>query len=92
MNPTRGRANGSGDIFKKGNDIVVCPLLDLENFRNRKTRPFPDFSRVLFRDLAELGHRFAREQFDLKPNLEFALVGPDIAHLRPRVTIDHAAR
>ena len=80
MNPTRSRANGSGDIFKKGNDIVVCPLLDLENLRNRKTRPLSNFSRVLFRDLAELGHGFAGEQFDLEPDLEFALVGPDIAH------------
>ncbi len=76
----------------KCDDIVIGALLDLENLRNRKPRPLSDFSRVLFRNLAELGHRLAGEQFNLEPDLEFALVCPDVAHLRPRITIDHAAR
>ncbi len=46
----------------------------------------------VFGNLAQLGHRFAGQRFDLQPDLEFALVRPKLAHLRPGITIDHPAK
>ena len=71
---------------------MIRALLDLEDLRDRKARLLSNFGCVFFRDLAEIGHCLASEQLDLEPNLEFALVRPHVAHLRPRITIDHAAR
>ena len=92
MYPARCRTHRSSDIFEECYDIVIGALFDLEDLRNRKARPLSDFNRVSFRNLAELCHRLAGEQLDLKPDLEFALVRPNVAHPRARVTIDHAAR
>ena len=92
MNPARGRPDRSGDVFQKGDDVVVRALLDFRDLRNGEARPLSNFGRVLFRNLAELGHRLAGKQFDLKPDLELALVRPNVAHLRPGITIDHARK
>src|SRR5438552_19124310 len=92
MNPARGWPNRIGDVFEKGDDIVVSALLDLRNFWNGETRPLSNFHRVLFWNLTELGHRLAGKQFDFQPDLEFVLVRPNVAHLRPGITIDHAPR
>jgi len=36
------------------------------------------------------GHEgFAGQQFDLQPDLKFALFRPDVAHLRTRVALNH---
>ena len=48
MNPARGRPNRIGDVFEKGDDIVVSALLDLRNLWNGETRPLSNFRRVLF--------------------------------------------
>ena len=71
---------------------MVRAFFDLEDFWNRKARLLSNLDRVLLRNLAELGHGLASEQFNLEPDLELALVGPNVAHLRPRITINHAAR
>ena len=92
MNPARSRAYRSSNVFEERDDIVVCALLDLEDLWDRKARLLSNFGCVFFRDLAKIGHRLGSEQFNLEANLEFALVGPNVAHLRPRITIDHAAR
>jgi hypothetical protein len=42
--------------------------------------------------LAELGHGLAGQYFNLEPNLKFPLVRPNLAHLRPGITIDHRAK
>jgi hypothetical protein len=39
--------------------------------------------------LAQLGHRFARERFDLQPDLELALIRPKLTHFGPGITINH---
>ena len=49
----------------------------------------PDLRRVRFGNLAQLGHRFTGQRFDLQPNLELALFRPKLTHLRPGITIDH---
>ena len=85
-------ANRRGNIFEKRDDIVIGALLDLEDFRNRKTRPLSNLGGILFRNLAELGHCLAGKQFDLEPDLVFALIRPDLAHLRTGITIDHPAK
>src|SRR5437588_10964221 len=92
MDPACRRANRRRNILKKSDDVVVRAFLDLQNFRNRKARLLAKLSRVLLWNLAELGHRFARKNFNLEPDLKFALVGPNLRHLRPRITIDHAAK
>ena len=71
---------------------MVRALLDLGDLRDGKPRPLPDFRGVRLRNLAELGHRLAGEGLDLQPDLELALVRPELAHLRPGITIDHAAK
>ena len=89
MNPTRCRSNRRGDVFEERDDIMIGSLFDLEDFRNREARPLSNLSGVFFWNLAALGHRFAGENFNLEPDLKFARVRPELAHLRPRITIDH---
>jgi hypothetical protein len=68
---------------------MIGALFDLEDFRNRESRSLSNFSGVFFWDLAALSHRFAGEDFNLEPDLKFARVRPELAHLRPGITIDH---
>ena len=89
MDPTRRRSDRFSHVLKKSDDIVVRPLLYLQNFWNRKSRPLPNFRCVILWDLAKLGHRLAGEHFNLQPDLEFALVRPDLAHFWPGITVNH---
>ena len=89
VHPACGGANGRGDIFKKGNDIMVGPLLDLEDLGDGKLSLFADGLGVGSRNLAETGHRLAGEGLDLEPDFVFALVRPERAHLRLGITVDH---
>ena len=41
------------------------------------------------RDLSDRRHRLAGERFDLEPDFEFPLLGPEFAHRRAGITIDH---
>src|SRR5947207_12476159 len=52
----------------------------------------PNFRCIPLRNLAKLSHCFAGEHFNLKPNLKLAFVRPDLAHLWPGITIDHAGK
>src|SRR5438876_8120256 len=92
MDPARRRANRFSHILQKSDDVVICPLFDLKDLGNRKSRSLPNFSSVLFRDLTQLRHRLAGEHFDLQPNLELAFVRPDFAHLWPRITVNHSGK
>src|SRR3954452_25333259 len=71
---------------------MVCPLLDFGDLGDREPRFLPDFRRILLPDLAQLGHCFASQSLDFQPDLEFALVRPELAHPRPGITIDHSAK
>src|ERR1700732_3982495 len=92
MDPTRRRSDRGRNIFQERDDIMIGALLDLEDFRDRKTRFLANLGSILFGNLAELGHRFASKHFDLQPDLRFALNRPDLAHLRTGITIDHPAK
>ena len=91
VNPARGRAHAGRDVFEKRDDVVIRAFLDLVDLRDRKARALPDFRRVRRRNFADLGHRFAGEGFDLEPDLEFPLLGPELAHRRAGITINHRA-
>ena len=71
---------------------MIRPLLDLQDLGDGELRPLADLPRILLRDLAELGHRLAGERLDFEPDLEFAFVRPQLAHLWPRVAVDHARK
>jgi len=92
MNPASRRPDRRCDIFEERDDIMIRALLDLEDFRNRKPRFLSNLVGILFGNLAELGHCFASKQFDLQPDLIFALIRPDLAHLGTGITIDHPAK
>jgi hypothetical protein len=92
MDPAGGRPDRARDVFEKRYDVVIGAFFDLRDLRNRKPRSLANFGCVFLRDLAELGHRLAGEQFDFQPDLEFAFVRPDLAHLRPGITINHCRK
>src|SRR6478736_1032754 len=69
---------------------MVSSLFDFENRRNREPRSFSNLSSVLFRNLAKRCHCLAGEHFNFQPDFKLSLVRPDFAHLRPRITVDHA--
>ena len=89
MDPARGRSDASRHIFEKCDDIVIRALLDLVDLRNGEVRALANLHRVRLRDLPDLRHRFAGESFDLEPNLEFSLLGPELAHRRAGISINH---
>src|SRR5881398_1009859 len=89
MDPARRWSDRFSNILEKGDDVVICPLLDLRDLRNGEPRSLPNFRCVPLRNLAKLSHCFAGEHFNLKPNFKLAFVRPDPAHLWPGVTIDH---
>src|SRR6476659_1135435 len=69
---------------------MVSSLFDFEDRRDREPRSFSNLSSVIFRNLAKLRHRLAGEHFNFQPDFKLSLVRPDFAHLRPRITVDHA--
>jgi hypothetical protein len=71
---------------------MIRALLNLTDLDNGEARPRTDCFGISLRDLAELRHRLARERLNLQPDLEFPLLGPEIAHRSARVTIDHARK
>src|SRR5882724_7838952 len=92
MDPARRAAYRLSNVFEKSDDVVVGSLFDFQNLRNRKSRSFSNFGSVLLWNLAKLRHRLTSEYFDLQPDLEFALVRPDFAHLWPGITVDHCIK
>src|SRR5437773_11918100 len=90
MNPARRRPDRFGYILEKSDDVVVSSLFDFENLRNREPRSFSNLSSILFRNLAKLRHCLAGEHFNFPPDFKLSLVRPDVAHLRPGITVDHA--
>ena len=91
VHPARGGTDGIGDVFQKGDDVVVGAFFNLEDLGNGKTRLGADLAGVLLRDLPEASHGFAGEGFDLEPDVVFALVGPEGSHLRSGISVNHRA-
>jgi hypothetical protein len=91
VNPARRRAYRFSNVFEKSDNVMVSSLFNLQDLRDRKPRALSDFGGVFLRDLAKLSHRLAGEHFNFQPDFKFALVRPDFAHLRPRITVNHAS-
>ena len=89
MHPPGGGPHGRRDVFQERDDVVVRAFFYLGYFGDGKTGPLPNLRCVRFRNLAQLGHRFTGQRFDLQPDLELALFRPKLTHLRPGITIDH---
>src|SRR5207237_5231179 len=92
MNPARCRSDRFSDIFQKRDDVVIRSLFDVEDPRNGKPRPLPNLRSVLFRNLAKLCHRLAGQHFNFQPDFKLSMVRPDLAHLWPGITVDHARK
>ena len=89
MDPPRGRADRRRHIFKEGDDVVVGAFLDLVDLRNGEARALANLRGVRRRDLPDFRHRFAGKGFDLEPDLEFSLLGPELAHRRAGISLNH---
>ena len=89
VNPARGGADILGDILEERDDIVVRAFFDLADFFDVESSLGADFGGVGFRDRAEFGHRLTGEGFDLEPDFEFALLGPNGPHFRQGIAFDH---
>src|SRR6188474_550 len=89
MYPPRGRADRRRHIFKECDDVMVGAFLDLVDLRNGKACALANLRGVRWRDLPDFGHRVAGESFDLEPNLEFSLLGPELAHRRAGISLNH---
>src|SRR6188474_2108705 len=89
MHPARGRTDRCGHVLQKGNDVMVCSLLDFRDLAAGKARALPDFNRVRLWNLTRLCHCLASEGLDLEPDLELAVFRPELAHLRPGIAVNH---
>ena len=89
MDPARGRANVGSHIFQKRDDVVVRSLFNLKDLLDIELPFFANNCGVFLRNQPQPCHRFAGEGFNFEPDLEFALVRPDGAHLRPGITVNH---
>src|SRR6266404_2645406 len=91
MDPTRGRPNVGGDVFEKCDDVVVRPLFNFGDLIDLELPFLANDCCVFFRDQTQPRHRFAGDGFDFEPDLKFAFVRPDSAHLRSGITVNHPA-
>ena len=89
MDPTRGRANVGGNVFEKSDDVVVRPLFNFGDLIDLELPFLANDRCVFFRDQTQPRHRFAGDGFDFEPDLKFAFVRPDGAHLRSGITVNH---
>src|SRR5205085_12344396 len=89
MDPARGRANVGGDVFEKSDDVVVRPLFNFGDLIDLELPFLANDRGVFFRNQTQPRHRFAGDGFDFEPDLKFAFVRPDGAHLRSGITVNH---
>src|SRR5271166_5500166 len=80
MHPSRLRSNVGGDIFKECNQVVIGPLLDLENFRNRKLPSITNRLRINLGNQPKLSHGFTSQRLNFQPNRKLALIAPNLQH------------
>ena len=89
MNQARGRSDIRRHIFEKSDDVVVRTLFNFGNLIDLELPFFANNRGLFFRNQPQPCHRFARDGFNFEPDLEFARVRPDSAHLRPGITVNH---
>src|SRR5260370_39131814 len=90
MHPSRLRSNVGGDIFKECNQVVIGPLFDLEDLRNRKLPSITNRLRVSLRNQPKLSHGFANQRLNFQPNRKLALVAPNLQHPGSGIPWNHA--
>ncbi len=83
------RTDRFSNIGEKGDDVVLCHLLQFIHPIDVKSGLLLDFSGGLRRNLSQFGEGFTDDEFNLEPGLELALFGPDPCHLRPGISWDH---
>ena len=76
VNPAGCGTHAGGDIFDKGDDIVVRAFFDFADGIDVEGALGADRGGVLLGDRAEFGHGLAGEGFNFEPDFEFALFGP----------------
>src|SRR5438067_1688653 len=89
VDPTRGRANVGGDVFEKSDDVVVRAPFNFGDLIDLELSFLANSRGVFFRDQTQPRHRFAGDGFDFEPDLKFAFIRPDGAHLRSGITVNH---
>ena len=89
MDPTRGRADIRRNVFEKSDDVVVGPLFNFGDLIDLELPFLANDRGVFFRNQTQPRHRFAGDGFDFQPDLKFAFVRPDGAHLRSGITVNH---
>src|SRR5271157_3571335 len=89
MHPSRLRSNVGGDIFKECNHVVIGPLFDLENFRNRKLPSITNSLRIRLRNQPKLSHGFTRQRLNFQPNRKLVLIAPNLQHPGSGIPSNH---
>ena len=89
VDPARGGTDMGCHFLQKGDHIVIGAFLDLPHFLNIKGGPGPDGGSILPWNGSQFGHAFAGQDFNFEPDFQFALLRPERAHLRKRVTVNH---
>ena len=89
MDPTRGRADIRRNVFEKSDDVMVGSLFNFGDLIDLELPFLANDRGVFFRDQTQPRHRLAGDGFDFEPDLKFAFVRPDGAHLRSGITVNH---
>ena len=84
-----GVADVLGDVGEEGDDVVVGRLLDLVDAGDVERGLLLDLADGVVGDPAELVPGLHGGDLHVEPGLHPGLVGPDRAHLRERVALDH---
>ena len=91
VDPAARRSHRPGDDLHERGHVVLGDALDLGDALGVERRLRPDLARIGVGDHAEPGQRLGDEDLDLEPVPEPRLVGPDGAHLREDVPLDHGS-
>ena len=91
MEPAAGwRADVFSDVCGKGDDVVVEGFLQLLATFQAEGGFGLHLFEIPFRHQPLTAEGFGGKQFDLQPDFQFALLAPKLAHLRARITLNHA--
>src|SRR5579863_927344 len=84
-----GIVDGFADSDGEGNDVMADFRFDFVDARDVNAGAFAQAQRSFARDNTRFGENVGGGEFDVEPFLEFVFVGPELAHLRARVSWYH---
>ena len=84
--------NVFGDVGGESDDVVVQRALEFLAAVEAEGGLRLHLLEVGFRDDALLDKRFGGKQFDLQPDLQLALLSPDVPHLGAGIALNHARK